>query len=180
MPIDTAMNERRRAGVRRSKKQNPKTDMTPMVDLGFLLITFFVITTELNRPATLALGMPKDGPPIRLGNANALTFLLEKDNTIHYYHGEWDEASKNNQIFQTNFSAKTVLRKLIREKQQRLDSVNKKEGRSGLMILIKPGKEATYRNVIDMLDEALISDVKKYAVLKQTDMEVQYLALLNN
>ncbi len=59
--ITTQINENRRAGVRRQKKQNPKIDMTPMVDLGFLLISFFVMTTELSKPVTLPLNMPKEG-----------------------------------------------------------------------------------------------------------------------
>jgi hypothetical protein len=146
-----------------------------MVDLGFLLITFFVITTELNKPVSLQLNMPKDGQPTPLGDSDALTFLLEKDNVIHYYHGDWSKAAKNNQVFQTSFSAKDGLRRLIREKQEWLASTDKKEGREGLMVLIKPGDDALYRNLVDMLDEALISDVKKYTVLRQTAEEVQYL-----
>jgi len=109
--INTAIKERRRAGVRRSKKHEPKTDMTPMVDLGFLLITFFVITMELNKPATLNLNMPKGESTMDLGKSNALTVLLDKDNVIYYYHGDWYEALKANEIFQTNFSAKDGFRK---------------------------------------------------------------------
>ena len=174
--INTAINERHRAGVRRSKKNTPKTDMTPMVDLGFLLITFFVITMELNKPATLNLNMPKEGPTTDLGKSNALTVLLGKNNAIYYYHGDWHDALKANGIFQTNFSAKEGFRKVIREKQQYLDISNTKEKRKGLMLLIKAGEDALYSNVIDMLDEALINDVKKYAVLKLSEEEMKYLA----
>jgi biopolymer transport protein ExbD len=176
--INTTINERRRAGVIHSKKHTPKTDMTPMVDLGFLLITFFVITTELSKPATIDLNMPKEGSPMPLGNSDALTILLGKDNNIYYYHGDWNKAVKANEIFQTSFFVKNGIGKVIREKQQRLDVGNKKEGRKGLMLLIKPGKDATYSNVIDVLDEALINDVKKYAVLKQQDEEIKYLATI--
>jgi len=176
--INTAINERRRAGVRRSKKHTPKTDMTPMVDLGFLLITFFVITTELSKPVTLNLNMPKEGPPITLGESDALTVLLGKNNAIYYYHGDWHDALKANEIFQTNFSAKEGFRKVIREKQQHLDISNTKEKRKGLMLLIKAGEDALYSNVIDMLDEALINDVKKYTVLKLSEEEMKYLATL--
>lgn len=172
--INTAINERRRVGVRRSKKHMPKTDMTPMVDLGFLLITFFVITMELNKPATLNLNMPKGESMMDLGKSNALTVLLDKDNVIYYYHGDWDHALKANEIFQTNFS-KDGFRKVIHEKQQQLDSSNTKEKRKGLMLLIKAGEDALYSNVIDMLDEALINDVKKYAVLKLSEEEMKYL-----
>ena len=177
--INTAISENRRAGVKHPKKHTPKTDMTPMVDLGFLLITFFVITTELSKPATLDLNMPKEGSPMPLGSSDALTVLLGKNNTICYYHGDWNEAMKTKEIFQTNFSVKDGLGKVIREKHQRLDTSNIKEGRRGLMLLIKPGEDAVYSNVIDMLDEALINGVKKYAVLKQQDEEIKWLGTEN-
>jgi biopolymer transport protein ExbD len=174
--INTTNYERHRAGVRRCKKHTPKTDLTPMVDLGFLLITFFVITMELNKPAALNLNMPKEGPTSDLGKSNALTVLLGKDNAIYYYHGDWYDAWKANEIFQTNFSAKNGFRKVICEKQQQLDISNTKEKRKGLMLLIKASEDAVYSNVIDMLDEALINDVKKYAVLKLSEEEIKYLA----
>lgn len=174
--LTTQTNERRKAGVAHQKKYNLKIDMTPMVDLGFLLISFFVITTEMSKPTTLNLNMPKEGSPMPLGESDALTVLLGKDNTIYYYQGSWEEAVQSNKIFETSFSEKDGLRKVIGEKQRQLDTRNIKEGRNGLMLLIKPGKEALYRNVIDMLDEALIHDIKKYAVLKPTEQEIKYLA----
>lgn len=170
--LTTLINERRKAGVSHQKKHNLKIDMTPMVDLGFLLISFFVITAEMSKPMTLDLNMPKEGPPIPVGESDALTVLLGKDNVIYYYQGNWKDAVMSNEIFQTSFSTKRV----IREKQQQLDSNNIKEGRNGLMLLIKPNEDAIYSNVIDMLDEALIHDIKKYAVLKPGEEEIKYLA----
>ena len=146
-----------------------------MVDLGFLLITFFVITTELSKPVTMDLNMPKDGPPLTLGESDALTVLLGKDNTVYYYQGDWNEAAKANKIVKTSFSPNEGIGKVIREKQQWLDKNNSKEGRKGLMLLIKPGENADYGNVVDMLDQALIYAIKKYAVVKLEPEEVQYL-----
>ena len=90
--------------------------MTPMVDLGFLLIAFFVITTELSKPTVTDLYMPKDGNPTPLGNSNALTVLLGKNNTVFFYHGDWEEATKKDQIYQTNFSYSKGLGDVIRKK----------------------------------------------------------------
>lgn len=167
---------RKQAGVRRMVKHNLKIDMTPMVDLGFLLISFFVITTELSKPTAMQLNMPKDGVNSELGELNALTILLAKNNTVYYYQGNWENASKSGGIIQTNFSGKEGLRKVIMEKQNSLDRNSKmKEGRNGLMMLIKPAEEASYKNVVDVLDEATISVVKKYAVIKISKEEKEWL-----
>jgi biopolymer transport protein ExbD len=171
-PINVEVNENRKVGVRRMSKHSLKIDMTPMVDLGFLLIAFFVITTELNKPAVADLYMPKDEKPMLLANSNALTVLLGKDNTVFYYHGDWEEAMKSGQIFQTYFSYNKGLGEVIRKKQQWLDiNKSKDEGRDGLMLLIKAGNEANYENVLKVLDEIAINQVKKYAIMKLTVSE---------
>ena len=170
--LNSANNEsqgssRKRRGVMRMVRHNLRVDMTPMVDLGFLLITFFVITTELTKPTVMNLYMPKeDGPPMDLGESNALTVLLN-ENKIYYYNGKWDDAIKTNTIRETNLSGNNDLRKIIGDKQKKLDvTATSKEGRDGLMLLIKPNRKASYKNVVDVLDEATITMVKKYAIIK--------------
>ena len=174
---ESSVSSRKRAGVQRMLKHNLKVDMTPMVDLGFLLISFFVITTEMSKPTVMNLYMPTDGPPMDLGESNALSFLLGKNNTVYYYNGNWDDAKKKNAIFSTTYSSKDGIRKIINEKQQHLDATisKSKEGRDGLMLLIKPGSETSYKNVVAVLDEATINVVKKYVVLKLSDEEAEFL-----
>lgn len=165
----------RKAGIRRMKKHNLRVDMTPMVDLGFLLIAFFIITTELSKPVTLKLAMPKDGPPIKLKNSNALTVLLTTDDKVYYYHGDFTDAFKNNQVLQSNYSVKDGIGKIIRDKQDWLDKTNVKEKRDGLMLLIKATTDSKYENVMTILDEALINKVKKYALVKAEEEELKWL-----
>lgn len=173
--LATGSGDRRRPGVGRMKRHGVRTDMTPMVDLGFLLITFFVFKAELSKPSVVKLNMPKDGDSTTLANSNALTILLDDNERVYYYHGNWKDASANNEIFKTNLSVTNGMGKVIREKQQWLDVNNKKEGRNGLMLLIKAGKEAPYQNVIDALDEALINAVKKYTILKAEPQEIEWM-----
>jgi len=167
--------DRRRVGVSHPRKHTPKIDMTPMVDLGFLLISFFVITTELSKPRVAKLNMPKEGPPIPLGNSNALTVLLAGDNNIYYYQGNWQEAVADNKIVKTSLASSQGLRKVIIEKKQWLDANDKKEGRNGLMLLIKSTEKAEYKTVIDVLDEILINDVRKYAIIKMEPEEAAWI-----
>lgn len=99
----------RRRGVKRIKRHNLRVDMTPMVDLGFLLIAFFIMTTELNKPVSLKLIMPKEsGTPVKVENSNALTILLGAGNAVYYYHGNWEEAKAGNQVFKTDNSKATI------------------------------------------------------------------------
>src|SRR5258705_12968038 len=95
--LETGIDHRRRAGVGRMKKHSLRTDMTPMVDLGFLLITFFVFTAQLNKPSVVKLNMPKESKDsTTLGESNALTILLDGNDRVYYYHGDWKKASAKN------------------------------------------------------------------------------------
>jgi biopolymer transport protein ExbD len=151
---------------RTMKKHSVRTDMTPMVDLGFLLITFFVFTAELSKPAVMKLNMPREeSDSMLVGSSNALTILLGTNDGIYYYHGNWNEAFSTHQVFKTNLSVTNGVGKVIRDKQRWLDLNNKKEKRNGLVLLIKAGNGATYKNVIDALDETLINAVTRYTLL---------------
>ncbi|MEO6610846.1 MAG: biopolymer transporter ExbD [Chitinophagaceae bacterium] len=169
-------NLRPRAGVRKMIKHTLKIDMTPMVDLGFLLISFFVITTELSKPTVMKLNLPTDGPPTPLGRSDALTLLLDKNNTIFFYYGDWKEAVSSGAITRIAYSGTNGLRNLI-ERRQKWLAVNSKskEGRDGLMMIIKASAGASYKNLVDVLDEATISMVKKYTVVKISPEETEWL-----
>lgn len=166
---------RKRAVVRKMIKHYLKVDMTPMVDLGFLLISFFVITTELSKPTVMNLAMPADGPPTDLAKSAALT-VLTKGNSIYYYQGEWEDADMNLKIEPAELSGKNSLRAVIGSMQISLDKNERlKKGRDELMMLIKPGAETSYKTVVDLLDEVTISRVKKYALIKQSSEESEWL-----
>ena len=165
--------QRHRAGVRRPVKHQLRIDMTPMVDLGFLLISFFVITTELSKPTVMPLAMPKDGGEADLGESYAFTVLLDSRENAWFYHGNWAAAVAKKAVFPVNGSKE--LRQKIQERQQWLDIHPGKEGRDGLMVLVKSSPEASYKQVVDVLDEMAINQVKKYAVIKPTLSELEWM-----
>src|SRR6478735_9212330 len=113
-------------GVRRSKKLSTRVDLTPMVDLGFLLITFFIFTTTMSSPKVMKLVMPKDAindSETLVANSTALTVIPISDNKIFYYHGAFALALKENAYGITNYSMNDGLGQIIRRKQAALDQM---------------------------------------------------------
>jgi biopolymer transport protein ExbD len=150
--------------------------MTPMVDLGFLLISFFVITTELSKPTVMKVSLPIDGPPMPVGRSAAMTLLLDKNNTICFYYGDWKEAISSGAITRIPYSGINGLRNQIEQRQEWLALNSQgKEGRDGLMMIIKASAGASYKNLVDVLDEATITMVKKYTVVKISPEEAEWL-----
>src|SRR4029079_13239487 len=104
--IENTVNVRKGKSFSHNQKQIIRIDMTPMVDLGFLLITFFVFTTTMSTPKATDLFMPKDDliDPTPLPNSLALSLLLDDNNKVYYYHGDFNEAASANKVFETNYS----------------------------------------------------------------------------
>jgi biopolymer transport protein ExbD len=152
-----------------------RIDMTPMVDLGFLLITFFIFTTTISEKKVMKLYMPPDGPSTKLGESKVLTVLLGQGNKVYAYEGKFEDAVRENRITATTYNEGNGIGNLIREKQKKLQATDMKEGRNTLVFLIKPTKQATYRNTVDALDEATINDVKRYMIVDVSPEEKSYL-----
>ncbi|MBI5858348.1 MAG: biopolymer transporter ExbD [Sphingobacteriales bacterium] len=171
--ITIEQGRRQRPGVKHLTKHNLKVDMTPMVDLGFLLISFFVVTTELSRPRTMNLYMPHDGKPMPSAESKTITILAGGNNRLFYYFGEENAAGIKNPIMPLSWDEKTGIGKIISEKQLQLD--HSKGGRNELMVIIKPGKESAYKNLVNLLDEMLIHQVSGYAIIKPGKRDALYL-----
>ena len=151
-------------GVKKAKKLSTRVDLTPMVDLGFLLITFFIFTTTMSQPTAMRLALPDDKvkpeDQNKIKQSGALTLLLGKDNNIFYYEGELAPDASN--FKSSNFKD---IRNVIINKKQQADT--------NLVVVIKPNDESTYENFIDILDEMSINVVKRYAVVDISDVEDQ-------
>ncbi|OQP46776.1 ExbD/TolR family protein [Niastella populi] len=152
-------------GVKKGKKLSTRVDLTPMVDLGFLLITFFIFTTTMSQPTAMKLFLPKDTEKPEEQNkikaSGALSIMLGKNNGVFYYEGELLPDGSN--FKSSNFKE---IRDVIINKRK---STNPQD----FVVVIKPGPEATYKNTVDMLDEMTINDVKRYAMVDIFDVEVQ-------
>jgi biopolymer transport protein ExbD len=164
-------------GVKTKRKVHSflRIDMTPMVDLGFLLITFFIFTTTMSDKKAMRLIMPAEGGnPPAVKESEVLTVLLGKSNNVYAYEGKFTEAVKNNKIIVTSYNEAEGIGKLIRDKQKQLQA-NKINGKERLVYLIKPSALASYKNVIDALDETTINNVKKYMIVDPAEEEKIFL-----
>jgi len=163
--------------VRRAKKLSTRVDMTPMVDLGFLLITFFMVSTSWSKPKAMNFILPAEGGGTLVPASASLTIIPLKDNKIFYYHGSLQEAVRYNQFGTCNYSMNTGIGDVIRKKQFELDKkIIFKNGRKELVIMIRPAPVADFKNIIKVFDEMLINQVPTYVL---TDMDDEEKKLLN-
>lgn len=168
-------------GVKKAKKQSTRVDMTPMVDLAFLLITFFIYTTTMATPSTLKLSMPKDEKDEKnlteVKQSGALTVMMGKNDAVFYYEGELLPDASN--FKSTTFKG---IREVIQNKKANVKSIHRHDAGcqkiwdknngdqkscldKDFMVIIKPNEESTYKNTVDILDEMKINAVQRYAII---------------
>lgn len=135
-----------------------KVDLTPMVDLGFLLITFFIFTTAMSQPMAMKLVMPDDrGEPMPIKESGALTLLPSSNGSVYYYEGKL-EATNLKKISLSD------LRNVIIEKKS---STKEKD----FFVVIKPGDQSSYGDIVKVLDEMKINVVKRYTISRISKIE---------
>jgi len=185
-------------GVKKAKKLSTRVDMTPMVDLGFLLITFFVFTATLEEPTALDLNVPKDvDDPTKkteVKESAVLSILLGKEDQVYYYTGKLEPDASNfkttdykgirdiiinkKRDVKKNFNPAAVNAEACeREKKtaQEKGDPNWQKACEDIdfMVIIKPSEDATYKNTVDILDEMTINQVKRYAMVKVLEDEMK-------
>jgi biopolymer transport protein ExbD len=155
-------------GKVRSKKTSTRIDMTPMVDLAFLLLTFFMLTTQLLDPFVMEVKMPEKpdpkDPPFTVSDKQVITLVLGENDKIYWYQGVNDP-----EVHTTNYSADGV-RKLLLQKNAEIKN---------MYILIKPSAQSRYKNIVDIFDEISITEMKNYALVKITADDTKLIAAAN-
>jgi len=180
-------------GVKKAKKLSTRVDMTPMVDLGFLLITFFIFTTTMSTPATMNLIMPKDKTEkqAEVKQSGTLTILIGNNNKLYYYEGILTVNASQNNFKSASFGTirDIIINKRKQVVSQHVHDENCKEiwaDNNGdqnscldkdLTVIIKPTKDANYKNTVDLIDEMTINGVGRYAIVDPMKEEVQLVDL---
>ena len=144
----------RTRGSKRSAKKSTRIDLTPMVDLGFLLITFFVFTTAMTKPKVLDIRTPKNDSSANdpVCESCAITLLPSANDQLFYYEG-----SSVNAVYKTTNYSPAGLRTLLMKKKNAVASI----GRDAVLI-IKPCSKSTFKNLINIIDESNITGYKRY------------------
>ncbi len=196
----------KKGGKKRGKKLSTRVDFTPMVDLGFLLITFFMLTTSMNKPQTMEINMPDKKeidtePKSLVKESQTITILLAQDDKVVSYFMK-DGEPVNSQV--TGFSAKGIRATLLKESKARNPSVDSigiykaqlnagkideptykehvkqiKSFKDGLIVIIKATDRSKYKNVVDILDEMLICNIGRYAIVDITEPDMELLKTVN-
>ena len=159
-------------GTVRAKKMSTRVDMTPMVDLGFLPITFFMLATTLSKPTSMTLTVPDKQEDVKeqetepLKASKVLTVFLGRNDDVYLLDGiAADDDKAVTELKKVRFG--TELRDAIFKSQTRINSQNEKdaEGNLPFVVVIKPTEVSTYKNVVDILDEMAITKTKRYAMV---------------
>jgi biopolymer transport protein ExbD len=149
-------------GVKKGKKLSTRVDLTPMCDLGFLLITFFIFTTTMSQPTAIRMFLPKDvknpDEQNKVKNSAVITLMLGKNDKIYYYEG--DDPTK---LQQTTFKK---VRDVVLDKKKSTDPKD-------FVVVLKPSQDATYMNTVNILDEMTIDEVKRFAMVDISPLEYQ-------
>lgn len=151
--------QKKRKGSALFSKKNLRVDLTPMVDLGFILVTFFVFTTSMAEPKVMDIINPNDTEPVTkdpVCESCVLTVLLGKDNKIWYYEGMEQKSAYK----ETSYDA-AGIRQLITQKKK---AVKEQFGKDRFVLIIKPLESAGFKNLVDMIDESHINLVKRYYI----------------
>lgn len=144
------------------KKVSTKVDMTPMVDLAFLLITFFMLTTTFSKPQMMEVNMPdktedpKDNTKTK--ESTTLTMILGDKDQIFYFQGI---ANNKPEVKTTNFSEKNGLRDLLLTKKKEIRQTTGED----MVVIIKARETSNYENLVDALDEMAITSIQRFALV---------------
>ena len=178
-------------GKSKQKKFAVRVDFTPMVDMNMLLITFFMLCTTLSKPQTMEISMPSNDKSITeqqksmVKASQAITLLLGADNKLYYYEGEpnykdytslketsYTPDGIRSILLQKNGAAVNKVRALklqkldlkISEEEYRKQVSEIKSGKDTPTVIIKATDDASYKNLIDALDEMQICNIGKYVI----------------
>ncbi len=144
----------------KNEKRTVRIDFAPMVDLGFLLITFFIYTTTLMEQKAFGLNVPADGEGTNAPVSATITLSLEENGAVDYLEGNEQHILAEGTAY---LYGKPSLREHLLNKRQRIISQFGTDDQ--YTVIIKPSVNTSYKEVVDVFDEMTITDIKKYVLV---------------
>lgn len=148
-------------GGKGSKKVSTKVDMTPMVDLAFLLITFFMLTTTFSKPKTMEVNMPDKNDKnetMKVKESSTTVIVLAENDKIVFYTG-FDSPV----VELTDFSEQGIRKVIMRKNREIAEPI----------YIIKAMDTSKFKNLVDILDEMAITKSTRYAIVEITDKDIE-------
>ncbi len=158
--VDSGGGESRSHAKHQKKKHKKKRvairiDMTPMVDVAFLLLTFFMLTTVFSKPQTMEINLPPDEKAkVEVAESNLLTLRLDKDGAIF-----WNIGNEPLQKLAFNELRSTLIQR---------NQANPK-----LITLVKVDRDGTYKMMVDIMDELNLANITRFSLAPMTDKDKQ-------
>ena len=166
--LDTSGGGKHKGGKVRTKKKNTRVDLTAMVDLAFLLITFFILTTTLSKPKAMELVMPDKSDTTKqlpVPETRTMTLLLGSKDKLEWFVGEPGKSTPS-------VIGYSDLRKTLVE-QDKL--IKDSHGGQGMIVIVSPSDKSTYRNVVTVMDELNIVNIDQRAIVKILPVDIDLL-----
>lgn len=135
----------------RSKRMSVRNDMTPMVDVAFLLLTFFMLTTVFSQPQAMEINMPDSKEPVEIAESNVLQVRVDQRGDVYWGFGR--EAPTKAPF--------TDIEKIL------LQNANRNPEKT--VTVLKVDREGTYKNAVDILDAFETGNVKRFAIAPMTE-----------
>jgi len=168
--LDTSGGGKHKGGKVRSKKSSMRVDLTAMVDLAFLLITFFMLTTTLMKAKAMDMAMPdkdEQHDQLPVPATRSMTILLGSNDKLEWYIGETGKSAPTVDNF-----GKDGIRKALVEQS---DKIKASHNGQPMIVLIKPSDKSTYKDFVNMIDEMNIAGIQSRAVIDITKPEIALL-----
>ena len=168
--LDTSGGGKHKGGKVRSKKASTRVDLTAMVDLAFLLITFFMLTTTLNKKKVMDLTVPDNSVKtvtLPVAATRTMTILLGSHNKIEWYMGEPGKSAPTVDSY-----GKDGLRKALIENGKQVAATHAAPD-NFMIVLVKPSDKSNYENFVSALDEISITAIQSYGIVPITPMEIE-------
>ena len=151
--VDVGGGERKKRGRKRTKKRvSIRMDMTPMVDIAFLLLTFFMLTTVFRKPQTLEINLPPKETNVKIAESNLMTLRVDENDSLYWNMG-------------------IELPHKIKYEELRTFLENKAKENPKLVVLVKIDRKSKYHMMIDIIDELNLANLTRFSLAPMTDID---------